>query len=62
MGQEEGQYPAPLKFSCWAAGSTNGPSALQGVWGSLSPGPGDGAEPLQWKLSICMAYLWVGED
>lgn len=44
-----GDDPAPLKFSCWAAGSTHGPSALQGVWGSLSQAPGDGQSHSQWK-------------
>ena len=37
-----GEDPAPLKFSCQAAGSTNGPSALWGAWGRLSQALGDG--------------------
>lgn len=54
-----GRDPGPLKFSCRAAGSTNGPSALWGAGGKLSqvpegnaPGPGRQSEPLTVKTSI----------
>lgn len=60
-----GKDPGPLKFSCRAAGSTNGPSALWGAGGKLSqvpegnaPGPGRQSEPLTVKTSISDMAPW----